>query len=100
MTVTGTMRLFSSQSWVMPSLVPSSPFTLRSMVISRTSELDLDVDAGREVEAQQRVDGLRGGVEDVDKPLVGPHLEVVARVLELVGRADDALDVLLGRQRH
>ena len=33
-TVTGTMRLFSSHSWVMPSLVPSSPFTLRSMVMS------------------------------------------------------------------
>src|SRR4051812_19545677 len=94
------MRLFSSQSWVMPSLVPSSPLTLRSMVISRTSELDLDVDAGREVETHERVDGLRRGVEDVDQPLVGPHLEVLAGVLVLVRRADHAVDVLLGRQRH
>src|ERR1700750_1754749 len=100
MTVTGTMRLFSSQSWVMPSLVPSSPLTLRSMVISRTSELDLDVDARREVEPHQRVDGLRRVVEDVDEPLVGAHLEVLARVLVLVRRADDAVDVLLRWQRH
>src|SRR4051795_7492836 len=94
------MRLFSSHSWVMPSLVPSSPFTLRSMVISRTSELDLDVDTRREVEPHQRVDGLRRGVEDVDEPLVGAHLEVLARVLVLVRRADHAVDVLLRRQRH
>src|SRR4051812_37247303 len=100
MTVTGTMRLFSSQSWVMPSLVPSSPFTLRSKVMSLTSELDLDVDTGRQVEAHERVDGLRRGVDDVDETLVGAHLEVLAAVLVLVRRADDAVDVLLGRQGH
>src|SRR4051795_2204148 len=100
------MRLFSSQSWVMPSLVPSSPLTLRSKVIScpkipiKPSELDLDVDAGRQVEPHQRVDGLRRGVDDVDEALVGAHLEVLAGVLVLVGRADDAEDVLLGGQRH
>src|SRR4051794_5783101 len=100
MTVTGTMRLFSSQTWVMPSLVPSSPFTLRSKVMSLTSELDLDVDASRQVETHQRVDGLRRGVDDVDEALVRAHLEVLAGVLVLVRRADDAVHVLLGRQRH
>src|SRR3954468_12458383 len=100
MTVTGTMRLFSSQTWVMPSLVPSSPFTLRSKVMSLTSELDLDVDARRQVEPHERVDGLRREVEDVDEALVRAHLEVLAGVLVLVRRADDAVDVLLGRQRH
>src|SRR5689334_25246473 len=98
------MRLFSSQVWVMPSLVPSRPLRLRSKVlmplISWASELDLDVDAGRQVETHQRVDGLRRGVDDVDEALVGAHLEVLAGVLVLVGRADDAVDVLLGRQRH
>ena len=39
-------------------------------------------------------------VEDVDEPLVGAHLEVLAAVLVLVRRADDAVHVLLGRQRH
>src|SRR6476620_1934769 len=88
------MRLFSSHIWVMPSLVPSRPFTLRSKVMSVTSELDLDVDTGRQVESHQRVDRLRRGVDDVDEALVGAHLEVLAGVLVLVGRADDAVHVL------
>src|SRR5699024_682374 len=62
--------------------------------------LDVDVDAGRQVDAHQRVDRLRRRVEDVQQPLVGAHLEVLARVLVLVRRADDAVDVLLGGQRH
>src|SRR5213596_1195065 len=101
-TVTGTTRLFSSQVWVMPSLVPSRPRVFLEVLIgcSRPSELDLDVDTGRQVEPHQRVDGLRRGVDDVDEPLVGAHLEVLAGVLVLVGRADDAVHVLLGRQRH
>src|SRR4029077_2635546 len=66
----------------------------------RSSELDLDVDAGRQVEAHQRVHRLRCRVEDVDQPLVRAHLEVLARVLVLVRRADDAVHVLLGWQRH
>src|SRR3954451_17457950 len=84
----------------MPSLVPSRPFTFRSTVMSGASELDLDVDTGGEVEAHQGVDGLRRGVDDVDQSLVRAYLEVLARVLVLVGRADDAVHVLLGRQRH
>src|SRR3954451_3439434 len=99
-TVTGTILFSSSHIWVMPSLVPSNPFTLRSTVMSTASELDLDVDTGGQVEAHQGVDGLRRGVDDVDQPLVRAHLEVLAGVLVLVGRADDAVHVLLGRQRH
>ena len=44
-------------------------------------DLDLDVDARGEVEALERVDGLAGGLDDVDQPLVDPHLEVLAAVL-------------------
>ena len=33
MTVTGTTLLFSSQSWVMPSLVPRMPLTIRSLLL-------------------------------------------------------------------
>ena len=40
------------------------------------------------------------GSMDVDQPLVGADLEVLARVLVLERRADHAVDVLLGRQRH
>src|SRR5262249_59757155 len=64
-------------------------------------ETDLDVDAGgQRVEALQRVDGFRRGLEDVDQALVGADLEVLARVLVLERRTDHAVDVFLGRQRH
>src|SRR5699024_6352096 len=65
-----------------------------------SSELDLDVDVSREVEAHERVHGLRRRVDDVDQPLVRPHLEMVTAVLVLVRRTDDAEHVLLSWQRH
>src|SRR3712207_5961744 len=62
---------------------------------------DLDVDAGGQVvQPLQRVDGLRRRLMDVDQPLVRADLEVLARVLVLERRADHAVHVLLGRQRH
>src|SRR6478672_685942 len=86
----------------MPSFSPSTPLTVlvAVVVMSSASELDLDVDVSREVESHQRVDGLRRRVDDVNEALVGAHLEVLAAVLVLVGRADDHEDVLLRGQRH
>src|SRR3954453_108119 len=52
------------------------------------------------VESLKRVDGLRGGLKDVDEPLVRADLEVLARVLVLERAADHAVAVLLGRQRN
>ena len=46
-------------------------------------DLDLDVDAGGQLEALQRVDGLRRRLDDVEQALVDPHLEVLAAVLVL-----------------
>src|SRR5687767_9225288 len=63
-------------------------------------DLDLDVHARGQVEALQRVDGLGAVLHDVEQPLVDAHLEVLAAVLVLVGRADHRVAVLLGRQRH
>src|SRR5689334_10144371 len=74
-----------------PASCPRSPSSL---------QLDLDVDAGRQVEPHERVDRLRGRRVDVDQPLVRADLEVLPRVLVLERRADHAVDVLLGRQRH
>ena len=62
-------------------------------------DLDLDVDAGGQVEALQRVDRLGRRLEDVEQALVDAHLEVLAAVLVLVRRADDRVAVLLGGQR-
>src|SRR5215218_183 len=105
-TVTGTTRLLASQSWVMPSLVPSRPLTFRSvlmvalLMVLWSSELDFDVDTGRQVQPHQGVDGLGRRVDDVDEPLVGAHLKVLPAVLVLVRRADHAVHVLLRGQRH
>src|SRR5471032_3597305 len=48
---------------------------------SSTLELDLDVDAGSEVELHQRVHGLRGRVDDIQEALVRAHLELFAALL-------------------
>src|SRR6185437_13402936 len=102
MTVTGMSLLFSSHTWVMPSFLPSRPLTVLVSVVDMDGplQLDLDVDVGRQVETHERVDGLRSRVDDVDQPLVRAHLEVLAAVLVLVGRTDDAHHVLLGGERH
>jgi hypothetical protein len=44
-------------------------------------DLDLDVDTGREVETLEALDGLAGGLHDVEEALVDAHLEVLAGVL-------------------
>src|SRR5207249_8761800 len=48
--------------------------------------LDLDLDARRQVKLHQRVDRLRGRLEDVQEPLVGADLELLARLLVDVRR--------------
>src|SRR5437773_7131381 len=108
MTVTGTTSPSSPKSWLIPSLIPISPPT---MVMSRfppaavllvlgPESLDLDVDRRRQVELHQRVDGLRRRIEDVDQALVRPDLELLARLLVDVRRAQDAELVLYRRERN
>src|SRR4051795_2281730 len=91
-TVTRSRLPSSVKTWVMPSL--------RARIAAIGSgESDLDVDARRQViEALEGVDGLGRGLVDVDQPLVGADLEVLARVLVLERRADHAVHVLLGGQ--
>ena len=50
-------------------------------------QLDLDVDAGGEVELHQRVDRLRRRIDDVEQALVGADLELLAALLVDVRRA-------------
>src|SRR5688500_2889659 len=95
-TVTGTRRLFSSQTWVMPSLVPSSPFTWRVVVdifIRTPLQLDFDVHVSRQVKTHERVNGLRRGVNNVDQTLVSTHFKVLTAVLVLVRRTNNAVHV-------
>ena len=61
------------------------------------SELDLDLHAGGKLEAHQSLNGLGGGVGDVDQALVGAALELLTAVLILVNGAKDRDDLLVGR---
>ena len=53
------------------------------------SELDLDLHAGGKLEAHQSLNGLGGGVGDVDQALVGAALELLTGVLILMNSAQD-----------
>src|SRR5579872_260158 len=50
-------------------------------------ELDLDIDAGGEVELHQRVHGLRCRIDDVEHPFVRADFKLLARLLVDMRRA-------------
>jgi len=56
--------------------------------------LDLHVDRRGEIQLHQRVDRLGCGLQNVDQPLVRSNLELLARLLVDVRRAQDAELVL------
>src|SRR5271166_5612828 len=62
-----------------------------------TSQFDLDIDAGGKIELHQRVDGLRCGVDDVEHALMSSDLELFARLLVDVRRAQHGEFLDLGR---
>src|SRR6195952_1857948 len=63
-------------------------------------ELDFDVNTGGEVELHQRVHGLRGRIDNVEKTLVGAHLELLAAFLVDMRRTVDGELLDAGRQRN
>src|SRR5215218_6589249 len=77
----------------MPTFLPTMPFM-------PASQLDLDVDSGREIQPHQGVDRLRRRRMDVDQALVRAHLEVLTGVLVLERASDHRVAVVLGGQRH
>src|ERR1041384_700832 len=90
-TVTGTSSPPLANTWVMPSFLPINPSlpSLPWVMPCSSLQLDLDVDARGEIELAERVDRLLRGLEDVEQPLVGAHLELLARFLVDVRRAVD-----------
>src|SRR5699024_8903430 len=95
----------SSHTWVIPSFVPRRAFSGRSVVwgsvvMTKSLQLDLDVDVGWQIQPHQRVNSLWRRINNVDEALVCAHLEVITAVFVLVRRPDDAEYVLLGRQWH
>src|SRR5712664_1735661 len=96
MTVTGTWLPSSPKTWVMPTLRPMSP----SYAPCRALELDFNVHSGGQIQLHERVDSLGRGVHDVEQPLVGAHLELLARGLVDVGAPQHGPAVDDGREQH
>ncbi len=78
---------------------PNARKCARLLIECLLLQLDLDLHAGGELESHQSLDGLGGGVGDVDQALVGAALELLTAVLVLVDSAQDGDDFLLGGQR-
>src|SRR3972149_9774193 len=92
--VTPRRRPRSSNTWVVPSLRPSSP----SIVI--VLQLDLDIHAARQLQPHERVYRLGSRLHDVDEPLVGPDFELLAGILVDVRALQDR-ELVDGRgERH
>src|SRR5688572_13864813 len=91
--LTATIVPSSWKTWVMPTLRPINP-----MLIGL--HLDFDVDASRKAESHQGVDRLRARIQDVDKPLVGADLELLAGVLVDERGTQDGELLDPGRERH
>src|SRR3546814_13324838 len=59
-----------------------------------------DINTRGEIELHQSIDRLRGGLHDVQQPLVCPHLELLARLLVDVRRTVDGELLDARRQRN
>src|SRR5215468_4938388 len=103
-TVTGTCSPPSVKTRVIPTFCAITPERMRVVLVLFLapvgSELDLDVDAGGEIELHQRVHRLRRRIDDVEQTLVGAHLELLAALLVDMRRAVDGEFLDLGRQRN
>src|SRR5215470_3386451 len=101
-TVTGTCSPPSVKTRVIPTfcaITPERMFAVPIFLVPR-SELDLDVDAGGEVELHQRVHRLRRRIDDIEQALVRAHLELLTALLVDVRRPVDRELLDPGRQRN
>src|SRR5664280_453715 len=92
-TLTGIIVPSAWKICVMPTLRPISPIVIGS-------HLDFDVDARSKRESHQGVDRLRGGLQDVDEPLMRADLELFPAVLVDEGRPQDGEFLDARRQRN
>src|SRR6516225_1659647 len=88
-TVTGMCSPASVKILVMPTFCAMTPDRIGLVPASSLAalELDLDVDAGGEVELHQCIDRLRRRIDDVEQALMRAHLELLTTLLVDMGRA-------------
>src|ERR1035441_9895178 len=70
------------------------------MALFLAESLDFDIDARWEIELHQRVHRVLRGFENIEQPLMGANLELLARFLIYVRRAQNGIAVLERRQRN
>src|SRR6185295_13423278 len=117
-TVTGSVTPSSVKMRVMPTLRPTNPMLITSsslLIDLRSSagagcnwpalhlvllDLDLHVDSGGKIELHERIDRLVRRVDDVHQSQMRADLELVARRLVDVRRAQQVEALLARRQRH
>src|SRR6266850_7945578 len=95
-TVTGCVTPSSVKTRVMPTLRPTNPIDILKALL----DLDLYIDSGRQIELHERVHGLVRRVDDVHQPQMRADLQLVARRLVDVRRAQQVEALLARRQRH
>src|SRR3954454_3680397 len=96
-TVTGTCSPASANTRLIPTFCATTP--VRIVLSFKALELDLDIDAGGEVELHQRVHRLRGRIDDIEQSLVRSHFKLFAALLVDVRRAVHREFFDPGRQR-
>jgi len=69
------------------------------LLLFESSDLDLDIDTGRQFQLHQRVYRFACRVENIDQPLVRTGFELFTRLLIHVRRTIDRVDAAMRRQR-
>src|SRR5713226_1851320 len=104
MTVTGTSAPSSANTWVIPTFLPMIPSIAMSHLRGAgrlfSKGFDLHIHTGGKLELHERVDRLGRRLENVEQPLVRPHLELLARLLVHMRTAQNRVARHLRRQRN
>src|ERR1700720_3309948 len=98
-TVAGTCSPASVKTRIIPTFCAITPERIFVFLPLGASELDLNVDAGGEIELHQRVHRLRRRIDNIEQSFMGAHLELLAAFLVDVRRSVDRELLDLGRQR-
>lgn len=80
------------------NLVPVWILYLDVWLLTDRSDFDIDLHPGRKFQLFQFINRFSGRVNDVHKPLVGAHLELLPRFLINVGRLEHGEFFLPGGQ--
>src|SRR5689334_17374504 len=111
-TVTGRASPSSVKMRVMPTLRPTNPMLmflasvlrcrlqLAGKLLQQLLHFDFYIHSRGKIELHERVHRLVGRVDDVHQPQMRPDLELLARGLVGMRRAQEIESLLAGRQRY